>query len=260
MIRTLFIIAGASLVLCVATIAGALALGGSDLARHGWAWTIEDRDGETIRFERVRGGQAEDLGPVTTRTLEWTGGDSLTVASSLDVDYVQGPGNSVVITGPKGLADRVRLENGRLYLDDGEERVVFGWGDGHFSARSERDALKVVITAPGVRSFDLSGSGDLTITGYDQPSLTVAVAGSSDVTAQGRTDKVEVSISGSGEANLEALATKDARIAIAGSGEGRLAPTESAEVDISGSGEVVLTTRPAALRQTVSGSGEVRYD
>lgn len=49
MIRTLFIIAGAALVLCLVTVGGALAIGGHDLQRHGWAWTIKDQDGETDR-------------------------------------------------------------------------------------------------------------------------------------------------------------------------------------------------------------------
>ena len=145
MIRTLFIIAGAALVLCLVTVGGALAIGGHDLQRHGWAWTIKDQDGETIRFERVKGGGTDDLGPLTTRTLPWTGGETLTVDSSIDVDYVQGDANTVVITGPKGLTDRVRLVDGRLDLGDGDERVVFGWDNGNFSARSERDELKVVV-------------------------------------------------------------------------------------------------------------------
>ena len=39
MIRTLFIIAAAGLVLATASLGGAFALGGRDMARHGWAWT-----------------------------------------------------------------------------------------------------------------------------------------------------------------------------------------------------------------------------
>ena len=65
MIRTLFIIAGAALVLCVVTVGGSLALGGHDLQRHGWAWTFKDDNGESVRFERVKGGGTDDLGPFT---------------------------------------------------------------------------------------------------------------------------------------------------------------------------------------------------
>ena len=63
MIRTLFIIAGAALVLCLVTLGGAAAIGGHDLQRHGWSWTLKDDNGESVRFERIKGGGTEDLGP-----------------------------------------------------------------------------------------------------------------------------------------------------------------------------------------------------
>ena len=260
MIRTLFIIAGAALVLCLVTVGGALAIGGHDLQRHGWAWTFKDDDGESIRFERVKGGGTDDLGPLTTRTLTWTGGDSLTVDSSIDVEYVQGDAETVVITGPKGLTDRVRLVDGRLDLGDGDERVVFGWDSGNFSARSERDELKIVVTAPKVNRFTANGSGDLLINAYDQPSLRVDISGSAEVTASGRTDALDLDIAGSGEASLAGLTTRDARVDISGSGDARIAPTGDVKVAIAGSGDVALTTRPANLNSTISGSGDVYQD
>lgn len=260
MIRTLFIIAGAALVLCVACLAGAFALGGSDMARNGWAWTLTDEGGETIRIERTRDSGAVDFGPETTRTLAWGEGRSLEIDSRLDVEYVQGAANTVVITGPKALADRVRLDAGRLYLDDREDTVVLGWNrDGRF-ARSRRDALKVVVTAPAVNRFELRGSGDLTLTAYDQPSLAVAISGSGEIEAHGRADTVDVSIAGSGEADLEALAVRQATVRIAGSGDARVGPSESADISIAGSGDAVLTSRPADVRQRIAGSGDVRHD
>lgn len=257
MIRTLFIIAGAALVLCMVTLGGAIALGGHDLQRHGWAWTIKDRDGESIRFERVRGGGTDDLGPFTTRTLTWTGGEALTIDSSIDVEYVQGPANTVVITGPKRLTDRVTLTDGRLSMGDGDERIVFGWDGGNFSARSDRDELRVVVTAPNVRRFASNGSGDLDISGYDQPSMALSISGSADVTASGRTDALDLDIAGSGDADLRALDAKDAKVDIAGSGDADIAPTGDVQVSIAGSGDVSLATRPAKLTSEIAGSGDV---
>ena len=259
MIRTLFIIAGAALVLCLVTVGGAVAIGGQDLQRHGWAWTFKDDDGETVRIERVRGG-TDDLGPLTTRTLAWTGGETLTVDSSVDVEYVQGDANSVVVTGPKALADRVQIEDGRIRLSDGDERVVFGWNSGNFSARSERDELKVVVTAPNVRRFVSNGSGDLTIAGFDQPSLALDVSGSADVTATGRIQTLDLSIKGSGDADLSGLATTDAKVDISGSGSANIAATGKVDVEINGSGDVTLSGRPAKLNSSVSGSGQVNQD
>ncbi len=257
MIRTLFIIAGAALVLCLVTLGGAAAIGGHDLQRHGWTWTFRDDNGESDRFERVKGGGTEDLGPFTTRSLPWSGGETLKIDSAIKVEYVQGPENTVVITGPKGLADRVRLDAGRLSLVDGDERVVFGWSNGNLSARSERDELKVVITAPSVRRFEVSGSSDLSVSNFDQPSLAVDISGSADVTVTGRTDALDLSISGSGDAYLDDLKTTDATVNVAGSGTAQIAPTGKASITISGSGDVDLSTRPAQLVTNVSGSGSI---
>ncbi|MDA1322880.1 MAG: DUF2807 domain-containing protein, partial [Proteobacteria bacterium] len=113
---------------------------------------------------------------------------------------------------------------------------------------------------PSVKPFDLSGPTELKIRGYDQPSLDLTLTGSSDVRVQGRTDAVTVDVSGAGDARMDELIVDDAKVRVSGSGEVRVGPSGKAEVDVSGSGEVRLTRRPAELRQSVSGSGEVTED
>ncbi len=259
MIRTLLIIAAAALVLAMASIGGAFALGGRDMARNGWEWTFRDRDGDTVSFERRDGTEAPDI----TRTLDWTGGRTLTVDLSADVDYVQGATPGVNITGPAELVERVRLVDGRLTWAEGEgphhERVIFGRRQGGRGIWVHSDEVRIVVTAPNVDSFNLEGSGQLTIRDYDQDTLEIDISGSGEVTATGRTRALEVDISGSGDAELASLAAVDANVAIAGSGDAVVGPTGRAEISISGSGDVQLTTRPATVNQTTSGSGEVDF-
>lgn len=251
MIRTLLIITGASLVLCVAALAGAAAIGGHEFARHGWTWTFRghgDGRDETVRFQRA------DSGPRVTRTLAWDGDDRLDIDVAADVTYVQGDAASVEITGPRDQVEGLRLRDGRLTFndDDNTSVVMFGWRN--------HDRLQITVRAPSVRAFDLSGSGDLLIRDYDQPALAVTINGSGEVEATGRTETVDLDISGSGEADLSGLLTRDADITINGSGEAAVGPTGAARISISGSGDVTLTRRPASLNQSISGSGEVRQD
>ena len=250
MIRTLLIITGASLVLCVAAIGGAAAVGGNDLARHGWTWSFPD-DGEThtVHFERG------DDGPAVTRTLAWTGGDRLQVEIPGDVAYVQGATPSVVVTGQKALVDKIRVVDGRLTWDDADhhnDHVVFGW--------NVHDRLRVVVTAPSVKTFEVESSADLSIHDYDQPTLALTVSGSGDVDITGKTEVTTLDISGSGDADLGALTTTDANVTLSGSGDVRVGPTGSAKIDVSGSGDVDLTKRPAKLEQDLSGSGDINQD
>lgn len=258
MIRTLLIIAGAALVLAIATLGGAAAIGGQDLARHGWTWTFHDGDGDTVRFERDDGTRAPDV----TRTLAWTGGNRLVLDLAADVTYVQGPEAGVVVTGPKSVTDRVVLDGDRLTMTEGDdtERVTFGWDHNGPTGWAESERLRITVTAPSVVEFDVVGSSDLTISSYDQETLAVNISGSGEVSATGRTRSLEVDISGSGDADLGSLTTIDANVAIAGSGDATVAPTGKADISIAGSGDVDLTTRPATVNQDILGSGDVNFD
>lgn len=252
MIRTLLIIAGASLVLALASIAGAAALGGREFAANGYQWTILDSDGDGVRFERSTG----ERGPDVARTLQWNGTDTLRLDIPGQVVFTQGSTPSVTVTGSQTAIDRLRLENGRLYMTEGQESVTFDWRNG-LHAWSDADSLRIAITAPSVNAFQINGSADLRIVDYDQPRLSLDISGSGEATVHGRTRQASVDVSGSGEADLEGLTTTDADVDIAGSGEVRVGPTGRATIDISGSGDVTLTTRPASVQSNISGSGDI---
>lgn len=251
MIRTLLIISGAALVLAIASLSGAAGLVARDLDRNGGSWVFQDGD-DLIRIETVTG----ERSPAVTRTLAWTGGDRLSVNLPADVTYVQGPEAGVVITGSQTIVDRVQIKDGRLTAD-GPDEITVRWRAGGFSAWNDRDNLKIVVTAPAVTRFNLAGSQPLTIRDYDQPTLSIDISGSGDVTATGKTTTLDLDIAGSGEADLADLATTDATVGISGSGEARVAPTGTARLSIAGSGDITLTTRPAKLESNVSGSGDI---
>ena len=143
------------------------------------------------------------------------------------------------------LIERLIITDGRLSLAAGP---------------SQRGRLRVTITAPAVTRFVVNGSCDLSIRGYDQPSIGVSVNGSGDIEADGRAQTAEVTVSGSGDVDLSPMTLEQARAAVSGSGEARLGPTQSAELTVSGSGDIVLTREPARTTTDVSGSGRVRRD
>lgn len=256
MIKTLFIIAGAGVVLCAGSLAGAAALAGGDLRHNDWTWSLVDNDVGGDNFHMQRGGGQ----PEVTRNLAWAGGDRLQIEVPGEVVFVQGAQAGVVVTGPKNLADRVRVVGDRLTFDDDGDHTETGyirWNGHGFHVWSAEDSLKITVTAPAVTSFDVVGASDLTIRDYDQPRLNLILSGSGDVTARGETRTVQVDASGSGDADLAALVTVDADVRISGSGDVRVGPTGRADVDISGSGDVDLTRRASAVISNVSGSGDV---
>lgn len=230
MTKFLLLVAGVGFAVCIACFSAVAAMGGLNLSRQSWGW--DSRHGPPIHGD----------GPMTERTLAWKGGDSLTVNVQAEVEYAQGPDATLVITGPKGAVDNLRLDGDTLTYD----RRMRSW-----------PRLKIVMIAPGVSEFTLNGSQRLTITGYDQRSLEVSIHGSGDVTAAGRADEVELTIAGSGDADLAWLDARSAQVNVAGSGKAVIAPRDKAEVNIAGSGDVVLTTDPPQVETNIVGSGKI---
>ena len=260
MIRNLTIVAVASFVLAVGCFAGAAALGGPELLKHGWNfpadWNIDISDDHDHVSVGRGSDNGDEGGDATSRDLVWSGGDALQIDVPAEVTFTQaaaGAGGSVKVIGPKDLVDRVTLENGRLGLRDGDGDIVF-------HARRDSDQLSIEVIAPGVRSFTVNGSGDLHLKAYDQPDLALEINGSGNVEAEGKAKKIDLRVSGSGEADLRSLDTGDAKIALAGSGEAHVAPHGATEVDVAGSGDVYLTSKPTVLSSNVAGSGEVHQD
>lgn len=255
MTRTLLIIFGAASILCIAAFGGAVALGGADIQRNGWSFSVhDDEDGHTS-IRRIDGDAIET--PETTRTVAWAGGGTLTLDLPSDVTFIQGETANVVITGPQAAVDRVVIEGGRISMRDGSDRSVVRWNGNGIEGWSDSERLRIVVTAPAVDRFEIDGSSDLRIQDYDRPTLAIDISGSGDVTASGRTGALALEIDGSGDADLSRLSTTDAVVDIAGSGDARVAPTGRADISISGSGDVDVTTRPATLNQNISGSGDV---
>lgn len=258
MIRNLLIITGVGFILAVVGIGGAMALGGRDLAGTGWTWVITDDEAGDESFRVERG----EVSPQTTRTIEWTGSDTLAIDLPADVTYVQGSEAGISITGPSTVVDRVRFTDGRLTLLNAEEgdRAYIRWSRTGIRGWSETEALKITVTAPSVTTFDVAGSSELDVRAYDQPTLNLTLSGNSEAIIQGRTETVSLDISGSGDADLEAVGMTDATVTVSGNGDARLGPTGQATVDLSGSGDVTLTRRPARLEQTISGNGSLNQD
>jgi len=245
MIRVLLMIAVAGFVLSVGTISAAVAIGGPEAVAHG-GWNLAgkhhgdwDWDDDHDRSDRWGGS--------TTRTLEWSGSTSLDLDLAADVRYIQAAGPATVtITGPERLVDHVIIRDDTIKYED----------RGH---RTHRTRLNIVVRAPNISNFDISGRNNLTIEGYQQPNLRLNISGSADIKAAGETEALTLDLSGSGDADLGALKTKGAEVDISGSADATIAPTDWANLDISGRGDVRLLTRPEKLETDITGSGRIHH-
>ena len=250
MIRVLVMIAVTGFLVSLVTLSAAVGIGGPKILEHGgWSWgpnvhwsTGHPDHGFGLQFNH---GSDRDAGPQATREMTWSGGDLLEVDIPADVRYVQTTGPAkLTVTGPREVVADVVVDHGR---------IDFAHNRAHWSN------LTVVLSAPGVNRFDMTGSGKLDISGYRQDKLTLDLSGDSQVTVKGEARTLDLQVSGSSESDLSGLKLKDATVEIDGSGDTTIAPTDSAKLDISGSGEVTLLTNPARLESNISGSGEIHH-
>ena len=112
------------------------------------------------------------------------------------------------------------------------------------------------ITVRTLRGLDLEGSGSVQASGLDGAVLALSISGSANAKVAGRADSVEVSISGSGSADMAALTARRAKIEVSGSGSVSVNAADALDVEISGSGNIRYRGSPI-LTSDLSGSGRV---
>ena len=110
---------------------------------------------------------------------------------------------------------------------------------------------------PSLAAVKLSGSGEIWVTRIDAPRLTVTLSGSGVLYASGTAAQLNVSVRGSGLAQLNDLAARHVHAVVAGSGLVRVTATASLNAAVPGTGAVIYRGNPPQVTSSVTGSGAV---
>jgi hypothetical protein len=169
----------------------------------------------------------------------------LDLAGSNDVTVVVGGRQSVVVHADSNLMHNVttRVVAGTLVIGT----------TGSFSPRSP---MSVEVSVPSLAAVELSGSGEISVTGIDAPRLTVTLPGSGTFYAGGTVTQLDVTLGGSGLAQLDNLVARDVHAVVTGSGLIRVTATTSLNAAVSGSGAIIYSGNPQ-VTSSVTGSGTV---
>ena len=169
----------------------------------------------------------------------------LDLAGSNNVTVAVGGRQSVVVHADSNLIRHVttRVAAGTLVIGT----------TGSFTTRSP---MSVEVSVPSLAAVTLSGSGKISVTGIDAPRLTVTLPGSGRVYAGGTVTQLDVTIGGSGLAQLGSLAARDVHAVVAGSGLIRVTASASLNAAVTGSGAIIYSGNPQ-VTSSVTGSGAV---
>jgi hypothetical protein len=190
-------------------------------------------------------GRGSGIAATQTRSVPpFTGVD---LAGDNNVIVQVGARQSVVVHADSNLLKCVttRVRSGRL---------VIGTTLGNLSAKSP---MFVAVSVPSLDSLTLEGDGNISVTGVNGRSLTVALPGSGNIEATGTTTKLDVAISGEGTALLRQLVARDANAALNGDGSIMLTATNSLTARVSGTGAILYGGNPPHVAQRVTGSGTI---
>jgi Putative auto-transporter adhesin, head GIN domain len=170
----------------------------------------------------------------------------LDLAGSNDVTVTVGGRQSVVVHADSNLLRYVttRVVAGTL---------VVGTTAGRFTTKSP---MSVEISVPSLAAVQLSGQGQISITGIDASRLTVTLPGSGALYAGGTVTELDVTLSGSGLAQLDNLVARNVHAVVSGSGLIRVNATASLNAAVPGSGAIIYSGNPQ-VTSTVTGSGTV---
>jgi len=166
------------------------------------------------------------------------------LSGSLVGDISIGPTQSVEITGDENLLPLVETE-----VRDGALRV--------HTTKNVRPKLEIAVhvVVPAVDAVSLSGSCTAKVQGQGDK-LALSLSGSGAITASGKVGELSIHGSGSSKVAAAALAAERVRVSISGSGEAEVTAATALDVEISGSGTVRYHGHPKVTK-SVSGSGSV---
>ncbi len=205
-------------------------------------------------------------GPKVKKALNVSSFDGFTLAIGGNVYLTQGNTPSVTIEAQQNIIDNivtdvadkhwkirfdknVRNHDGvKIWITIPTLDKAYISGSGDIIGETKFIGLNNLVTG-------ISGSGDIKLE-IEAKAVDGKISGSGNVKLGGSANAISIGISGSGDFYADALAVQEATVSISGSGNAMVNASESLQVKVSGSGDVKYKGRPK-VNAKVSGSGDV---
>ena len=117
--------------------------------------------------------------------------------------------------------------------------------------------MSVDVSVPSLTALNLSGDGQISVTGINAPQLTVTVSGSCLLSAAGTVTRLDVTLSGHGQAQLSQLTASDVHAVVSGTGLIQVTATTSLNAAVPGTGEIVYSGNPPQVITSITGTGTI---
>ncbi|MFL0354487.1 head GIN domain-containing protein [Xanthomarina sp. GH4-25] len=212
-------------------------------------------------------------GNVATITRTTEDYDGVKCSGSYDYILVAGTEGKIILEGEENLLEYIITEvKGNDLIVKVKDKINLN--------PSMNKTIKITIPFKEIHSTSLTGSGDLwnedkinttnfavSLTGsgdvtidINANSITSSLSGSGDLNLTGNTDSLKVTVSGSGDFNGSKLESNHTDVSLAGSGDAEVVSNKSLKARVAGSGDIEYRGNPDKEDTKVAGSGSISKD
>ena len=117
--------------------------------------------------------------------------------------------------------------------------------------------IKVVISSPTRTGASIRGAVKLTAKHLSGPSFALESKGASEVSLDGKIERLLVDMTGASQLAADGLQTNTAEISTTGAGDAEVAVKDTLKVVITGAGKVSYVGNPATIDKRITGAGSI---
>lgn len=207
-------------------------------------------NGRTITVDAASGGHGRVVGNGLPASQDRPIGPVTEIASdgAFELAVKVGPAPRLTIETDKNILPIVKTEvsNGRLNI----------FTDRSYSINAR---IKVSVSSPSISEISASGSNRINAGGFAGGPLSVALNGSNHVELAGNVSALTCRMSGSDRLSARQLVSDSVDVTISGSGDASVDARQKLAAEISGSGSIAVYGNPKDRSTQVNGSGKITF-
>jgi hypothetical protein len=171
--------------------------------------------------------------------------DELAFSGTGTLRVTIGDGVSVIVSGDDNIVPLIQTEL------TGSKLAIFTK-----SSIAPKVPLVIAITAPSLKSLELSGATAADVSGLNEKAIELSLSGASNATLSGRADHLAIDASGASRATATMLACDVADVECSGASSADVSVAKELRADASGAANIVYHGDPKVRRAT-SGAAKV---
>lgn len=206
---------------------------------------------------------------VVRQNRKITNFEGIDVGGAFDVYISEGDSYKVTVESDENLLDKIRTEvdgdvlristKGRIrratklnvYIRIKELRYLHTGGASDVYAETDFNTPSLEIRS--------SGASDVKMGAVYSKYISCNISGATDVRMSGKTSRLDVSVSGSGDFKAYDLVAEEGEVKVSGSGDANVHFTRSIRASVSGAGDVRCMGNPRNRDIQISGAGDIHW-